>query len=69
MTSLQLYRTAQPLQPALSLSANGLAMIKEKGKRCGSDKMMEQQDKCFLKGTCADFDRIFDAGDFDNTVR
>ena len=75
VTSLrQLYRTAQPptWDPLPQCQHVKLAMIKEKGKRCGSDKMIAESrvkgsvDQALTRKVPVDSDRIFDAGTFDN---
>ena len=75
VTSLrQVYRTAQPptWDPLPQCQHVKLAMIKEKGKRCGSDKTIAKSrvegnvDKILTIKVPVDSDRIFDAGTFDN---
>ena len=75
VTSLrQVYRTAQPptWDPLPQCQHVKLAMIKEKGKRCGSDKTIAKSrvegnvDKILTFKVPVDSDRIFDAGTFDN---
>ena len=70
----QVYRTAQPptWDPLPQCQHVKLAMIKEKGKRCGSDKTIAESrvegdvDKLLTIKVPVDSDRIFDAGTFDN---
>ena len=75
VTSLRkVYRTSQPptWDPLPQCQHVKLAMIKEKGKRCGSDKMIAESrvegdvDKLLTIKVPVDSDRIFDAGTFDN---
>ena len=75
VTSLrQVYRTAQPptWDPLPQCQHVKLAMIKEKGKRYGSDKTIAESrvegdvDKLLTIKVPVDSDRIFDAGTFDN---
>ena len=71
----QVYRTAQPptWDPLPQCQHVKLAMIKEKGKRCGSDKTIAAEsrvegdvDKLLTIKVPVDSDRIFDAGIFDD---
>ena len=71
----QVYRTAQPptWDPLPQCQHVKLAMIKEKGKRCGSDKTTIAEsrvegdvDKMLTTKVPVDSDRIFDAGTFDD---
>ena len=70
----QMYRTAQPptWDPLPQCQHVKLAMIKEKGKRCGSDKTIAESrvegnvDKLLTIKVPVDSDRIFDASTFDN---
>ena len=70
----QLYRTAQPptWDPLPQCQHVKLAMIKEKGKRCGSDKTIVESrvkgniDQAMTKKVPVDSDRIFDVGTFDD---
>ena len=70
----QVYRTAQPptWDPLPHCQHVKLAMIKEKGKRCGNDKTIAESrvegdvDKLLTIKVPVDSDRIFDAGTFDN---
>ena len=70
----QVYRTAQPpiWDPLPQCQHVKLAMLKEKGKRCGSDKTIAESrvegdvDKLLTIKVPVDSDRIFDAGTFDN---
>ena len=70
----QVYRTAQPptWDPLPQCQHVKLAMIKEKGKRCGSDKTIAESrvegdvDKLLTIKVPVDSDRIFDAGAFDD---
>ena len=70
----QVYRTAQPptWDPLPQCQHVKLAMIKEKGKRCGSDKTIAESrvegdvDKLLKTKVPVDSDRIFDAGTFDD---
>ena len=75
MTSLrQVYRTAQPptWDPLPQCQHVKLAMIKEKGKRCGSDNTIAESrvegdvDKLLTIKVPVDSERIFDDGIFDN---
>ena len=75
VTSLrQVYRTAQPptWDPLPQCQHVKLAMIKEKGKRYGSDKTIAVSrvkgdvDKVLAVKVPVDSDKIFDAGTFDN---
>ena len=75
MTNVQqVYRTAQPptWDPLPQCQHVKLAMIKEKGKRCGSDKTIAESrvegdvDRLLTIKVPVDSDRIFDAGTFDN---
>ena len=69
-----MYRTAQPptWDPLPQCQHVKLAMIKEKGKRCGSDKTIAESrvegdvDKMLTIKVPVDSERIFDAGTFDN---
>ena len=71
---LQVYRTAQPptWDPLPQCQHVKLAMIKEKGKRCGSDKTIAESrvagdvDKMLTAKVPVDSDKIFDAGTFDD---
>ena len=70
----QVYRTAEPptWDPLPQCQHVKLAMIKEKGKRCGSDNTIAESrvegdvDKLLTTKVPVDSDRIFDAGIFDN---
>ena len=70
----QVYRTAQPptWDPLPQCQHVKLAMIKEKGKRCGSDKTIAESrvegdvDKILTIKVPVDSDKIFDADTFDN---
>ena len=70
----QVYRTAQPptWDPLPQCQHVKLAMIKEKGKRCGSDKTIAESrvegdvDKLLTTKVPVDSERIFDAGTFDD---
>ena len=70
----QVYRTAQPptWDPLPQCQHVKLAMIKEKGKRCGSDKTIAESrvegdvDKLLTIKVPVDSDKIFDVGTFDN---
>ena len=70
----QVYKTAQPptWDPLPQCQHVKLAMIKEKGKRCGSDKTIAESrvegdvDKMLTVKVPVDSDRFFDAGTFDN---
>ena len=70
----QAYRTAEPptWDPLPQCQHVKLAMIKEKGKRCGSDDTIAESrvegdvDKLLTIKVPVDSDRIFDAGIFDN---
>ena len=70
----QVYRTAQPptWDPLPRCQHVKLAMIKEKGKRYGSDKTIAESrvegdvDKVLTIKVPVDSDKIFDAGTFDN---
>ena len=70
----QVYRTAQPptWDPLPQCQHVKVAMIKEKGKRCGSDKTIAESrvegdvDKLLTIKVPVDSDRIFDAGIFDD---
>ena len=70
----QLYRTAEPptWDPLPQCQHVKLAMIKEKGKRCGSDNTIAESrvegdvDKLLTIKVPVDSDRIFDACTFDN---
>ena len=70
----QVYRTAQPptWDPLPQCQHVKLAMIKEKGKRCGSDKTIAESrvegdvDKMLTIKVPVDSERIFDAGAFDD---
>ena len=70
----QVYRTAQPptWDPLPQCQHVKLAMIKEKGKRCGSDKTITESrvegdvDNLLTIKVPVDSDSIFDAGTFDN---
>ena len=70
----QMYRTAQPptWDPLPQCQHVKLAMIKEKGKRCGSDKTIAESrvegdvEKLLTIKVPVDSERIFDAGTFDN---
>ena len=70
----QVYRTVQPptWDPLPQCQHVKLAMIKEKGKRCGSDKTIVESrvkgniDQAMTKKEPVDSDRIFDAGTFDD---
>ena len=75
MSSLrQVYRTTEPptWDPLPQCQHVKLAMIKEKGKRYGSDKTIAESrvegdvDKLLTRKVPVDSDRIFDAGIFDN---
>ena len=75
VTSLrQVYRTAQPptWDPLPQCKHVKLAMIKEKGKRCGSDKMNAETrakgniDEALTIKVPVDSDRIFDVDTFDD---
>ena len=75
VTSLRrVYRTVQPptWDPLPQCQHVKLAMIKEKGKRCGSDKTFAESrvegdvDKILTVKIPVDSDKIFDAGIFDN---
>ena len=69
-----MYRTAEPptWDPLPQCQHVKLAMIKEKGKRCGSDKTIAESrvegdvDKLLTIKVPVDSDRIFDAGIFDD---
>ena len=69
-----MYRTAEPptWDPLPQCQHVKLAMIKEKGKRCGSDNTIAKSrvegdvDKLLTMKVPVDSDRIFDAGIFDN---
>ena len=73
-TLRQVYRTAQPptWDPLPQCQHVKLAMIKEKGKRCGSDRTIAESrvkgnvDQALITKVPVDSDRIFDAGTFDN---
>ena len=70
----QVYRTAEPptWDPLAQCQHVKLAMIKEKGKRCGSDNTIAESrvegdvDILLTIKVPVDSDRIFDAGIFDN---
>ena len=70
----QVYKTAQPptWDPLPQCQHVKLAMIKEKGKRCGSDKTTAESrvegdvDKLMTIKVPVDSDRIFDTGTFDD---
>ena len=70
----KIYRTEQPptWDPLPQCQHVKLAMIKEKGKRCGSDKMIAESrvegdvDKMLTIKVPVDSDKIFDAGTFDD---
>ena len=70
----QVYRTAEPptWDPLPQCQYVKLAMIKKKGKRCGSDNTIAESrvegdvDKLLTIKVPVDSDRIFDAGIFDN---
>ena len=70
----QVYRTAQPptWDPLPQCQHVKLAMIKEKGKRCGSDKMIAESrvegnvDQALTIKVPVDSNKIFDAGIFDD---
>ena len=70
----QMYRTAQPptWDPLPQCQHVKLAMIKEKGKRCGNDKTIAESrvegdvDKLLTTKVPVDSERIFDAGTFDD---
>ena len=75
VTSLrQVYRAAQPptWDPLPQCQYVKLAMIKKKGKRCGSDKTIAESrvegdvDKMLTIKVPVDSDKIFDAGTFDD---
>ena len=69
-----MYRTAQPpiWDPLPQCQHVKLAMIKEKGKRCGSDKTIAESrvagdvEKLLTIKVPVDSDKIFDAGTFDD---